>query len=122
LQSPKLQRQMAEHNFAAGVEMTMANVVDSYLRWFELNKAKRTIRDAGAFRERRRVWLRSLRNKHASPDWSLHSGLFTPRIDGGQDFQIAADGGLDEGFTDPFRWLGPKGTKDRATDEPNDCP
>ena len=38
LQSPELQRQMAEHNFAAGVEMTMTSVVRNYLRWFELQQ------------------------------------------------------------------------------------
>jgi glycosyltransferase involved in cell wall biosynthesis len=117
LQSPKLQKQMAEHNFAAGVEMTMANVVDNYLRWFELNKVKRTIRDAGAFRERRRRWLRSLRNEHASPQWNLHSGLFTPSLESGQDFQLIADGVGDDGFPDPLQWLGVTDGKDRARGE-----
>ena len=46
LESPKLERQMAEHNFAAGIEMTMTSVVDNYLRWFELNKCKRLLRDS----------------------------------------------------------------------------
>lgn len=44
LQSPELQRQMAERNYAAGTQMTMASVVGSYLRWFELNQCKRAIR------------------------------------------------------------------------------
>lgn len=44
LTSPELEREMAEHNFAAGVEMTIGNVVSNYLRWFRLNKAKRAIR------------------------------------------------------------------------------
>ena len=43
LQSPDLQRNMAEHNFAAGVQMTMGNVVRSYLRWFELKKCQTDI-------------------------------------------------------------------------------
>jgi len=43
LQSPELERSMAEHNFAAGVEMTLSNVVSKYLRWFELQRCKRTI-------------------------------------------------------------------------------
>jgi glycosyltransferase involved in cell wall biosynthesis len=47
LDSPELERQMAEHNFAAGVEMTMTNVVGNYLRWFELNKRKIAIGRAG---------------------------------------------------------------------------
>jgi len=45
LKSQDLQRQMAEHNFAAGVEMTMASVVKNYLRWFELHKFKRALRN-----------------------------------------------------------------------------
>ncbi len=79
LQSPGLQRQMAHHNFAAGVEMTMTRVVDNYLRWFELNRCKREIRDPGLQREGRRTWLRSLAARHVSPQWSLHSGLFAPQ-------------------------------------------
>src|ERR1700722_10317006 len=46
LESPEIQRQMAEHNFTAGVEMTMTSVVKNYLRWFELHKCKRAIRNA----------------------------------------------------------------------------
>jgi len=43
LLSPGLERKMAQHNFAAGVEMTMSRVVRSYLRWFELNRCKRVL-------------------------------------------------------------------------------
>lgn len=43
LQSCELEHQMAEHNFAAGLEMTMANVIRQYLRWFELNRLKNGI-------------------------------------------------------------------------------
>ncbi len=43
LQSPQLERSMAEHNFAAGVEMTLGNVVSKYLRWFELQRCKKAI-------------------------------------------------------------------------------
>lgn len=43
LQSPELQRTMAEHNYAAGLQMTMTSVVRNYLRWFELNKLKREL-------------------------------------------------------------------------------
>ena len=52
LLSPKLELEMAQHNFAAGVEMTITNVVNNYLRWFRLNKAKRDIRCAAALRPR----------------------------------------------------------------------
>jgi len=34
---------MAEHNYAAGTQMTMATVVRNYLRWFELNRYKRSL-------------------------------------------------------------------------------
>jgi glycosyltransferase involved in cell wall biosynthesis len=43
LESEELEREMALHNFAAGLDMTMANVVGNYLRWFELHKCKRTL-------------------------------------------------------------------------------
>jgi glycosyltransferase involved in cell wall biosynthesis len=45
LSSPRLEREMAEHNYAAGVEMTMSSVVRNYLRWFELNQCKRALKD-----------------------------------------------------------------------------
>lgn len=47
LQSPELQRQMSEHNYEAGVQMTMANVARNYLRWFELHQYKRAISGKG---------------------------------------------------------------------------
>jgi glycosyltransferase involved in cell wall biosynthesis len=72
LQSPSLQRQMAQHNFAAGVDMNMTTVVNNYLRWFELNRLKREIYNAGALRDRRHMWLRNLRDKY-SAGWSVES-------------------------------------------------
>lgn len=44
LTSPRLEREMAEHNFAAGVDMTMSSVVRNYVRWFELNQCKRALK------------------------------------------------------------------------------
>src|SRR6185312_3972101 len=44
LESPELQRQMAQQNYAAGAQMTIGTVVRNYLRWFELNKCKGLIR------------------------------------------------------------------------------
>jgi glycosyltransferase involved in cell wall biosynthesis len=61
LESPELERQMAEQNFAAGNEMSLSNVVSSYLRWFELNQCKKAMRSAGAAPQRRKLWPRSLR-------------------------------------------------------------
>jgi glycosyltransferase involved in cell wall biosynthesis len=70
LKSPELQREMAEYNFAAGVEMTMTTVVKNYLRWFELHKCKRAIRNAEVVPGFRRLWFRVLRITEASPDLS----------------------------------------------------
>jgi glycosyltransferase involved in cell wall biosynthesis len=43
LQSAELQRRMAEHNYTAGVRMTMSCVVRNYLRWFDLQRCKKAI-------------------------------------------------------------------------------
>lgn len=115
LQSPAIQRQMAHHNFAAGVEMTMSNVVNNYLRWFELNRAKREIRDAGIVRERRRMWLRNLQNRSASPGWNLHPDLFTPRAHSGNGFEPPPEFAQLEACPDPFTWIGPAGSKDGSS-------
>ena len=40
LRSPELEHRMAEQNFTAGVQMTMTNVIRSYLRWFRLHQAR----------------------------------------------------------------------------------
>ena len=85
LQSPELQRQMAEHNFEAGVEMTMTSVVKNYLRWFELHKCKKAIRNAAALPGPRRAWLRALRASEVAPNWDLHAMLLAQRKDGMDD-------------------------------------
>jgi hypothetical protein len=46
LTSSELQRRMAEHNYAAGVRMTMSCVIRNYLRWFELQRCRKAIRGA----------------------------------------------------------------------------
>jgi glycosyltransferase involved in cell wall biosynthesis len=46
LRSPKLEHEMAQQNFAAGVEMNITQVVSNYLRWFELNECKRLLSDS----------------------------------------------------------------------------
>jgi glycosyltransferase involved in cell wall biosynthesis len=75
LLSPELEYEMAEHNFVAGIEMTITNVVNNYLRWFRLNKAKRDIRSSGlppspaTFRRARRV------TRASSPEWQHHPSV-----------------------------------------------
>ncbi len=62
LESPELERNMALHNFNAGVEMTMTNVINNYLRWFDINLAKRGLRSSGT---------------HAEPNWRVQPKLVT---------------------------------------------
>lgn len=113
LQSPELEHKMASHNFSAGVEMTMSNVVRNYLRWFELNKYKKAIRKDRALAERRPSWLQALRSRAASSDISLPPPLFAPDEDG-----ASTRDGLNQAtsyatvarFADPFAACSPKGT------------
>jgi len=42
LESPEDQRRAAEQNYSAAIRMTMPHVVRHYLRWFELERRKRT--------------------------------------------------------------------------------
>jgi glycosyltransferase involved in cell wall biosynthesis len=67
LQAPHLEQQMAQQNFAAGVEMTMGNVVGNYLRWFELDKYKGAPGGAAESEEfARSLSLASVRRKDAA--------------------------------------------------------
>lgn len=73
LKSPELQKSMAEQNFAAGVQMTMANVIGNYLRWFKLNQAKKSILNGMAPVGSHIPWTQALRSKERSPGWGLQS-------------------------------------------------
>jgi glycosyltransferase involved in cell wall biosynthesis len=46
LSSPELQRRMAEHNYRAGLRMTMGEVIRNYVRWFELQQCKKAAKNA----------------------------------------------------------------------------
>ncbi len=78
LQSSELQRRMAEHNYTAGVRMTMTCVVRNYLRWFELQKFKKAMGNGHP------PFPISDHNSGVSPcdsptdpDWPSSSGLLT---------------------------------------------
>ncbi|HEX4065049.1 MAG TPA: glycosyltransferase [Acidobacteriaceae bacterium] len=58
LESPEMQHQMSEHNYHAGVQMTMGTVVRNYLRWFQLHQCMRRINGSGP-RTGRYRWLRA---------------------------------------------------------------
>jgi glycosyltransferase involved in cell wall biosynthesis len=68
LESPVLQRDMSDHNYEAGVQMTMANVARTYLRWFELQKLKREVHGERGNAPMR--WLFSNR-------WNVRKGLLS---------------------------------------------
>jgi glycosyltransferase involved in cell wall biosynthesis len=78
LESHELERQMAEHNFAAGVEMTMTNVVKGYLRWFHLDKCKKAMRMPRLFSRRSSFSSKGISLTDPTPEWdrqSTSSGL-----------------------------------------------
>ncbi len=85
LRSPELQSQMAERNYAAGVQMTMASVVRNYLRWFELNKCKRAMGSAGVLSLRRR-FSRTPSGNWGRSEWALPPSS-SKGIDGAKVFE-----------------------------------
>ncbi len=114
LRSTDLLQQMAERNYAAGVQMTMASVVRNYLRWFELNRCKRTMRRAGRIPGRRRLWLRS---KFLSPYGALNAGFIAPKRDGMEGCQgceSAEEKTEPSDFVDPHGWSRGESAKDRS--------
>ena len=74
LRSSELQREMAEQNFAAGVHMTMKNVIANYLRWFRLHQAKRALLENGELIPKSH-WRNALGRDAGSPGWDLQSAL-----------------------------------------------
>jgi glycosyltransferase involved in cell wall biosynthesis len=95
LKSPELQCQMAEHNFAAGVQMTMTSVVKNYLRWFELHKCKRAMRNGAIAPERLRVSLLSLSANSSTVDANIPTVVSVQRADG-LDGNTTIHRGIDE--------------------------
>lgn len=86
LQSSELEQQMAEHNFAAGVEMTMTNVVGNYLRWFRLNQYKKTLQSPESLEVvSERIGLDRL--GHVRRDWAPPSPFFSHSADEMDDLQ-----------------------------------
>lgn len=75
LQSPELQREMAEQNFGTGLQMTMKSVIANYLRWFRLHQAKRAYLQDGELIPSRFRWRSTLGRNGHSPGWSLQSSL-----------------------------------------------
>jgi len=74
LESPHDQRRAAEQNYAAAVRMTMPNVVRHYLRWFELERRKRSL---GSLSDGR---FSRLSRRRASLRAALHGLPAIPRV------------------------------------------
>jgi glycosyltransferase involved in cell wall biosynthesis len=87
LESPMLERQMAEHNFTAGIEMTMTSVVNNYLRWFRVNRSKRAIRRGGALPEGLEKGLEFRPDVSESPDWPMKPALIPQRSERTDDLR-----------------------------------
>jgi glycosyltransferase involved in cell wall biosynthesis len=85
LLSPELQRQMSEHNYEAGIQMTMATVVRTYLRWFELHKSKRALAGSGRLGRLGRQWFSSFSSRLERPSKNRQSdGGLLPQIAAGE--------------------------------------
>jgi glycosyltransferase involved in cell wall biosynthesis len=122
LKSTATQRQMAEQNYAAGLEMTMTYVVKNYLRWFEVHKCKRAICNAKSSSGYWRLWLSALRFKAVTPDWCVRPSLPSQRNDFPDNFPDIASvgdcGPVDNG-SEAFAWGHANATKHRFTDDRN---
>ncbi len=70
LESPERQKQMAEQNFAAGVRMTMPEIIHRYLRTFDFHRRTKLLASFSKFRTMPRwVPTRSAIFRSASPDF-----------------------------------------------------
>ena len=81
LRSPELQQEMAAQNFSAGIQMTMTNVIRSYLRWFRLHQVKRAVLKGGAFTRPRIPWRLAPPLNGGTSGWNLQPSLISQRED-----------------------------------------
>jgi glycosyltransferase involved in cell wall biosynthesis len=86
LQSPEAEREMAEQNFAAGMEMTMTNVVANYLRWFELKKSRSSLSRLSDFSERGPSSFESSEGSNPPSSWEAPAGSLVAE-DGSNEFR-----------------------------------
>lgn len=84
LQSSELQRQMSQHNYEAGIQMTMATVVRNYLRWFELHRCKRTLAGGNSASPSRALRFLFSRLARSRNDWTLDADLLPQQEGGGR--------------------------------------
>jgi glycosyltransferase involved in cell wall biosynthesis len=90
LQNPEQQQRMATQNFAAALRMTMPNVVQKYLRHFELQQRVQTLRYVSRFRRlpswmpSKSLLLRLLTRN--SLGWARRSAVLHTGWNGSDDF------------------------------------
>jgi glycosyltransferase involved in cell wall biosynthesis len=111
LQSSEMQRRMAEHNYTAGVRMTMSCVVHNYLRWFELQRCKKAIRDGQAGMSRNPGWVSASPSEEAPTDGDRPSppGLLEKdkdRLDLQRTLESAVDTDLTASLVNSPVWKG----------------
>ena len=120
LQSPELLRNMAEKNFAAGIEMTMTKVVKGYLRWFELQRLKRAMRSPAPVPGIRSLWRGALRSIDASPDWSSPWSFQSKRRNDNEERRAANSAANHlqvEDASDGFAWTKSHALEDHSNSE-----
>lgn len=93
LQSTKLQLQMAQQNYAAGLEMSITSVVKNYLRWFELHNCKREMTNSGVLLQSRHPWLGARRFGLVTPNWRLQEASSSQRKNDPDEPQRTAEAG-----------------------------
>jgi len=101
LQAPEKQRAMAAQNFSAALRMTMPNVVQKYLRHFELQQRTRALRYVSRFRRlpswvpSKALLLRFMTRNTLS--WTRRSAILHTPWNGQQDFRLLQSNGNGRG-------------------------
>jgi hypothetical protein len=101
LQNPEQQERMATRNFSAALRMTMPNVVQKYLRHFELQQRVQTLRYVSRFR-RLPSWMPSkslllrLMTRN-SLSWARRSAVLHTGWNGSDDFTLPHGNGNGRG-------------------------
>jgi hypothetical protein len=115
LQSPELEREMAEQNFAAGIEMTMTNVVANYLRWFELKKSRNALSNLREFSARGLSSLEVPEESNPSSGWEAPTSAFLAKDDSNQfrGLEPAGNYAAVDKFAGSFAENGPAARKHR---------
>jgi len=123
LQNPEEQRRMAAQNFAAALRMTMPNVVQKYLRHFELQQRVQTLKYVSRFRRlpswmpSKSLLLRLLTRN--SLGWARRSAVLHTGWNGSDDFLPHGNGngrGQLNGIASPLDGNGIAGSRGNGID------